>query len=131
MPVTYMNSSADIKAFCGKHDGVVCTSSNAKSVLEWALERGEKVLFLPDQHLRPQHRGTADGHEPRRLRGLRPAAVQRRPHGRRAASSHDDLVEGSLLGARTVHPDKPSTTSAHGCPVSVCWFIPSASTRWC
>ena len=51
VPVTYMNSSADIKAFCGRHDGVVCTSSNAKSVLEWAFRRGEKVLFLPDQHL--------------------------------------------------------------------------------
>ena len=51
VPVTYLNSSADIKAFCGKHDGVVCTSSNAKSVLEWALKRGDKVLFLPDQHL--------------------------------------------------------------------------------
>src|SRR5687767_4137044 len=42
VPVTYMNSSADIKAFCGKHGGVVCTSSNAKSVLQWALRRGEK-----------------------------------------------------------------------------------------
>ena len=51
VPVTYMNSSADIKAFCGRHDGVVCTSSNAKSVLDWAYGRGEKVLFLPDQHL--------------------------------------------------------------------------------
>jgi quinolinate synthase len=51
VPVTYMNSSADIKAFCGKHDGVVCTSSNAKSVLAWAFSRGEKVLFFPDQHL--------------------------------------------------------------------------------
>ncbi|MGI8459561.1 MAG: quinolinate synthase NadA [Propionibacteriaceae bacterium] len=58
VPVTYMNSSADIKAFCGRHDGVVCTSSNAKAVLQWALrpaaERGaggQKVLFLPDQHL--------------------------------------------------------------------------------
>ncbi|GAA2100652.1 quinolinate synthase NadA [Microlunatus panaciterrae] len=51
VPVTYMNSSADIKAFCGRHGGVVCTSSNAKSVLEWAFQRGEKVLFLPDQHL--------------------------------------------------------------------------------
>jgi len=51
VPVTYMNSSADIKAFCGRHDGVVCTSSNAKSVLTWAFARGEKVLFLPDQHL--------------------------------------------------------------------------------
>ncbi len=51
VPVTYMNSSADIKAFCGKHGGVVCTSSNAKSVLQWAFARGEKVLFFPDQHL--------------------------------------------------------------------------------
>ena len=51
VPVTYMNSSADIKAFCGQHGGVVCTSSNAKAVLEWAFARGEKVLFFPDQHL--------------------------------------------------------------------------------
>jgi quinolinate synthase len=51
IPVTYMNSSADIKAFCGRHGGVVCTSSNAKSVLDWSYARGEKVLFLPDQHL--------------------------------------------------------------------------------
>jgi quinolinate synthase len=51
VPVTYMNSSADIKAFCGRHGGVVCTSSNAKAVLDWAFRRGDKVLFLPDQHL--------------------------------------------------------------------------------
>jgi len=51
VPVTYMNSSAAIKGFTGAHDGAVCTSSNAKSVLTWAFERGEKVLFLPDQHL--------------------------------------------------------------------------------
>ncbi|MEV4184348.1 MULTISPECIES: quinolinate synthase NadA [Streptosporangium] len=51
VPVTYMNSSADIKAFCGRNGGVVCTSSNAKRALDWAFSRGEKVLFLPDQHL--------------------------------------------------------------------------------
>ncbi|MFI6987333.1 quinolinate synthase NadA [Nonomuraea wenchangensis] len=51
VPVTYMNSSADIKAFCGRNGGVVCTSSNARRALDWAFERGEKVLFLPDQHL--------------------------------------------------------------------------------
>ena len=51
VPVTYMNSSADIKAFCGREGGAVCTSSNAQSVLRWAFARGEKVLFLPDQHL--------------------------------------------------------------------------------
>jgi quinolinate synthase len=57
VPVTYMNSSADIKAFCGRHDGAVCTSSNAEVALEWAyaqkpdVDGGAKVLFLPDQHL--------------------------------------------------------------------------------
>jgi len=51
VPVTYMNSSADIKAFCGRHGGAVCTSSNAETALEWAFEQGSKVLFLPDQHL--------------------------------------------------------------------------------
>jgi len=51
VPVTYMNSSADIKAFVGRHGGVVCTSSNARRALEWAYSKGSKVLFLPDQHL--------------------------------------------------------------------------------
>jgi quinolinate synthase len=51
IPVTYINSAASIKAFCGEHDGVVCTSSNAAATLKWAWARGEKVLFLPDQHL--------------------------------------------------------------------------------
>jgi quinolinate synthase len=57
VPVTYMNSSADIKAFCGRNGGIVCTSSNAETALEWAFEQkrhvaaGGKVLFFPDQHL--------------------------------------------------------------------------------
>ncbi|KHL08399.1 quinolinate synthase [Mumia flava] len=51
IPVTYMNSSAALKAFCGDHGGIVCTSSNAATVLEWAFERGQRVLFFPDQHL--------------------------------------------------------------------------------
>ncbi|MWB98146.1 quinolinate synthase NadA [Agromyces seonyuensis] len=51
IPVTYMNSSAALKAFCGRHGGIVCTSSNAQTVLEWAFERGQRVLFFPDQHL--------------------------------------------------------------------------------
>ena len=51
VPVTYMNSSADIKAFCGRNGGAVCTSSNAETALEWAYQQGTKVLFLPDQHL--------------------------------------------------------------------------------
>ena len=51
LPVTYMNSSAALKGFCGSHGGVVCTSSNAATVLRWAFERGQRVLFFPDQHL--------------------------------------------------------------------------------
>ena len=51
IPVTYMNSSADLKGFVGEHGGIVCTSSNASAVLDWAFERGQRVLFFPDQHL--------------------------------------------------------------------------------
>ncbi|MFB9318420.1 quinolinate synthase NadA [Cryptosporangium minutisporangium] len=51
VPVSYMNSSAAIKAFTGRHGGTICTSSNAKRALDWAFTQGEKVLFLPDQHL--------------------------------------------------------------------------------
>lgn len=51
VPLTYMNSTAAIKAFCGERGGLVCTSSNARGAFEWAFARGEKILFLPDQHL--------------------------------------------------------------------------------
>lgn len=50
-PVTYINSAADLKAFCGAHGGIVCTSTNAPKIIDWALERREKILFFPDQHL--------------------------------------------------------------------------------
>jgi quinolinate synthase len=51
IPVTYINSAASLKAFCGRHGGIVCTSSNAAAVLKWAFERASRVLFFPDQHL--------------------------------------------------------------------------------
>ena len=50
-PVTYINSAADLKAFCGEHGGIVCTSTNAPTILDWAFSKREKVLFFPDQHL--------------------------------------------------------------------------------
>jgi quinolinate synthase len=50
-PVTYINSAASLKAFCGRHGGIVCTSSNARAVLQWAFQRTGRVLFFPDQHL--------------------------------------------------------------------------------
>ncbi len=51
IPVTYMNSDADLKAFCGDRGGIVCTSSNAEGIFDWAFKRGEKILFFPDEHL--------------------------------------------------------------------------------
>ncbi len=57
IPICYMNSSADIKAFCGEHGGLVCTSSNAQKVFQWAFEQGEKIFFFPDENL---GRNTAD-----------------------------------------------------------------------
>lgn len=50
-PVTYINSAADLKAFCGRHGGVVCTSTNARKILDWSFSQREKILFFPDQHL--------------------------------------------------------------------------------
>ena len=57
-PVTYINSAEDLKAFCGEHGGIVCTSSNASKVLQWSFKQREKVLFFPDQHL-----GRWSGHQ--------------------------------------------------------------------
>jgi quinolinate synthase len=51
IPITYINSTAALKAFCGRHGGAVCTSSNARNVVKWAFEQGTKLLFFPDQHL--------------------------------------------------------------------------------
>jgi quinolinate synthase len=51
IPVTYMNSAANLKAFCGRNGGVVCTSSNAPKVIDWAFQQGKRVLFFPDEHL--------------------------------------------------------------------------------
>ncbi|MBC8365365.1 MAG: quinolinate synthase NadA [Actinobacteria bacterium] len=62
VPITYMNSSAALKAFVGEHGGAVCTSSNARAVLEWAFRHGDQVLFFPDQHL-GRNTGIAMGHQ--------------------------------------------------------------------
>ena len=51
IPITYINSTAAIKAFCGEHGGLVCTSSSARAAMEWGFARGKRILFLPDQHL--------------------------------------------------------------------------------
>ncbi|MDR3322848.1 MAG: quinolinate synthase NadA [Zoogloeaceae bacterium] len=66
-PVTYINSAADLKAFCGRHGGIVCTSSNAGEIARWAFRQRPKILFFPDQHL-----GRWTGHQ----MGLPPEAMQ-------------------------------------------------------
>ena len=71
VPITYMNSSAALKAFVGEHGGAVCTSSNARAVLDWAFERGDKVLFFPDQHL-GRNTGYDMGYTDADMRGLEP-----------------------------------------------------------
>lgn len=84
VPVTYMNSTAAIKAFTGRHGGTVCTSSNAHVALRWAFDRvggvdgTGKVLFMPDQHLGRNTAVRQAGPQPRRLRGVRPPQAWRR-----------------------------------------------------
>lgn len=125
IPVTYMNSSAAIKGFVGRHGGIVCTSSNAETVLEWAFERGRRVLFFPDQHL---GRNTAKAMgvpleqmpmwNPRRALGGSSAAelVDSRVilwHGfcsvhRRFSVAQIDLARAEHPGVRViVHPECP------------------------
>ncbi|MBI2312383.1 MAG: quinolinate synthase NadA [Betaproteobacteria bacterium] len=114
-PVTYINSAADLKAFCGEHGGIVCTSSNATKILEWSFGQREKVLFFPDQHL-----GRWSGHkmgipledmpvwdpdEP--LGGLAPETIRKarillwKGH----CSVHQMFQVSHVLRWRTQHPD--------------------------
>ena len=89
IPVTYMNSSAAIKGFVGRHGGIVCTSSNAATVLEWAFARGRRVLFFPDQHL-GRNTAKAMGVPLERM----PMWNPRRPLG---GSTAADLREGQVI----------------------------------
>jgi quinolinate synthase len=93
VPVTYMNSTAAIKGFVGRHGGVVCTSSNAKRALEWAFERGQRVLFLPDQHL---GRNTAV----LQLGFAADDCVLYDPHKRPSGDRTDEKVGGGLTAAQ-------------------------------
>jgi quinolinate synthase len=89
IPVTYMNSSAALKGFCGRHGGIVCTSSNARTVLEWAFERGQRVLFFPDQHL-GRNTAKAMGVPVERM----PMWNPRKPLG---GNSGDDLLDARVV----------------------------------
>ena len=102
VPVTYINSAASIKAFVGERGGTVCTSSNAAATLKWAFERGERVLFLPDQHL---GRNTAYkmGIPLDEMLVWDPNEIFGGLDARAGAGREDDAVEGPLLGAHALH----------------------------
>ncbi|NQX34986.1 quinolinate synthase NadA [Herbiconiux sp. VKM Ac-2851] len=115
IPVTYMNSSADLKGFCGRNGGIVCTSSNAATVLEWAFERGQRVLFFPDQHL-GRNTAKAMGVPVERM----PLWNPRKPLGGSTASAlmdarvilwngfcsvHKRFTVAQIERARATHPD--------------------------
>lgn len=98
VPVTYMNSSAALKAFCGRHGGIVCTSSNADKVMTWAFERGHKLLFFPDQHL-----GRNTGHRLGYTQDDMVIWTPRKPHGGHTAQEILDARIILWLGWCSVH----------------------------
>jgi quinolinate synthase len=122
IPVTYMNSSAALKGFCGEHGGVVCTSSNASRVLDWAFARGQRVLFFPDQHL-GRNTGRAMGvqleqmpmWDPRKALGGNDAQTLRDSrillwHG--FCSVHKRFTPEQIARARALmNPARPTTSS--------------------
>jgi quinolinate synthase len=98
VPITYMNSSAALKAFVGEHGGSVCTSSNARASLEWAFERGDRVLFFPDQHL-GRNTGFQMGYDESHMRVWN-------PHRDLGGLEERDVKEAKILlwkGHCTVH----------------------------
>ncbi len=115
VPITYMNSSAALKAFVGEQGGAVCTSSNARAVLDWAFRRGDKVLFFPDQHL-GRNTGVAMGHavtdmavwDPRRsVGGLSDAEIKGAAFllWRGHCSVHQRFRPEHVAAFRSEHPD--------------------------
>ena len=135
VPITYMNSSAALKAFVGRNGGAVCTSTNARAVLEWAFRPqaeggagGQKVLFFPDQHL-GRNTGLAMGYtlddmrvwDPRKDMG---GLERGRPQGR-----HVPAVEGALLGAPALPARARGGLPARSTPTASSSSTRSAATR--
>ena len=119
IPITYMNSSAALKGFCGEHGGIVCTSSNAAAVLRWAFERGQRVLFFPDQHL-GRNTGKAMGYSAGSYVDLESeSGTGRQQHGATEKVANHP-VAWLLFGAQTLHrradPDGAFTSPRRPCP---------------
>lgn len=116
VPVTYINSAANLKAFVGQNSGTVCTSTNAPKAVSWALEQGEKVLFFPDQHL-GRNTGVRLGYDPdadmvlwdpfKPLGGNTPQAIQRAKFilWKGHCSVHKRFTVEQIREARSKYPD--------------------------
>ena len=102
VPITYMNSTADIKALCGRNDGIVCTSSNAPATFKWAFERGSRVLFLPDQHL-GRNTGFKMGIGVDEMVLWNPFKELGRQHRTAACRREGRPLAGTLLGTHPLH----------------------------
>jgi quinolinate synthase len=134
VPVTYMNSSASLKAFVGRHGGVVCTSSNARAVLRWALgpdgegrSRGDQVLFFPDQHL-GRNTGFELGYTADDMAVWNPRLEPRRARRRGPQVDHAPVVEGPLLGPPAVPARPHRRLPRPSTPTGSWWSTPSAPT---
>jgi hypothetical protein len=100
-PVTYINSAANLKSFCGKHGGIVCTSTNAQKILEWSFEASRKSAVLPGSASRPQHR-LQDGHSAGRHGGLGLRHADGGPERRADQGRENDSMERILFGTPDV-----------------------------
>ena len=103
IPVTYINSTAAIKAFCGEHGGLVCTSSSARAALEWGFARGKRILFLPDQHL-GRNTGHAMGIPLEEMAVWDPWAVQIRAGRSRAGKRKSGSPRAAFCCGRATAP---------------------------
>ena len=136
VPVTYMNSSAALKAFVGRNGGVVCTSSNARAVLTWALgddgsghSRGDQVLFFPDQHL-GRNTGFELGYTADDMAVWNPRLTSGGLDDGTLKSA-DACCCGRATARSTSASARPmSRPSGPSTPTASCWSIPSAPTTW-
>src|SRR3972149_6428491 len=121
VPVTYMNSAASLKAFCGRHGGIVCTSSNAAAVLRWAFERGEKALFFPDQHL-----GRNSGAKMGIPLDVMPLWNYNRPYGSLGGNTLEEMERARVIrweGHCPAPAASPCSTVYRIPPAFLCWTV--------
>jgi quinolinate synthase len=126
-PVTYINSAASLKAFCGRHGGIVCTSSNAGPCWSGRSQRTKRVLLLSRSAPGPQH-GAEDGHHQRPDAGLDPYEATRRQQRSGYRKQQGDPLEGALQRASDV-PRRACRAVPQRIPASRFWSIPNARRK--